>query len=94
MIYAKKTLATDPRWKGRAITIGLTPVGSYKQTREAIPVPDDVVLCNGCNRNIAETEPKEGYLIYLSLRDLEHDQPYDVYCPECTARSFPKAEKV
>lgn len=92
-VYKKKTLVTDPRFSGRVVTImGMDSVDN-------IHIPDAVVLCNGCNRNIAEAEVvngeiPSGYLIYLGKRELKADAPYDIYCPSCTNSYFPKAEAV
>ena len=84
-VYKKLTKTTDERFAGRGIGI-FTP---GEQT--SIPVPDNVVLCNGCNNNIAETEEKEGYLVYLGKRELDKDQPYDFFCPKCVKQYFPGA---
>lgn len=86
--YKKKVLATDPRFAGRAAVI--SGAGMYSR----IPIPDTVVLCDGCNANIHDMELREGYLIYMSKRELTKDQPYDFYCPSCTRRYFPKAVEV
>lgn len=88
MIYAKKVSTDDSRFTGRSTKI-FTP-----NSLDIIPVPDNVVLCNGCNANMAETETKEGYLIYLGKRELAKDQPYDFYCYRCTRTYFPKAQYV
>jgi len=85
MVYAKKVKATDPRFKDRAI--GIYSSGSASE----IPVPDTVVLCNGCNKNIY---PDAGYLIYLGKKELDSDHPYDFYCENCKRRNFPKAKEV
>lgn len=96
-VYIKKTLVTSPRFRNRATTI---ISGDSEVTRmNSIPVPDNVVLCNGCNHNLCEAEVVEGeipfgYLVYLGKRELNGDQPYDIYCPNCTKRYFPKAIEV
>jgi len=82
MVYTKKILTTDPRFKGRAVTL-LSP-----ENKTVIPVPDSVILCNGCNKNIY---PDTGYLIYLDKGELTADLPYDIYCEDCRKRYFPKA---
>ena len=100
-VYAKKTLVTDPIFGNRGISVlsaghddlGNTATGSY------IPVPDDVVLCNGCNGNlcseyVVDGEIPFGYLIYLGKRELEHNQYYDIYCKDCLTKYFPKAIEV
>lgn len=83
-IYAKKVQSTDPRFHDRT-GIVTTGRGLGGET-VVIPIPDDVILCNGCNRNMAK-----GYLVYLGKRELRLDQPYDIYCPECLRKYFPKA---
>ena len=81
-VYKKLTKTTDERFAGRGIGI-FTPV---EQT--SIPIPDSVVLCDGCNVNVY---PDDGYLIYLGKEELNKDQPYDFYCLECSKEYFPKA---
>ena len=80
MVYTKKVQSTDPRFHNRE-TMTASAGGI-----DRIPIPDNVVLCNGCNRNVAE-----GYLVYLGKRELKLDQPYDIYCPGCLRKYFPKA---
>lgn len=84
-VYAKKVSTGDKRFAGRQIQIISTEAYS------AIPIPDSEVLCNGCNKNVAEEEEKSGFLIYLSKRELDKDQPYDLYCGSCRQSYFPKA---
>jgi len=79
-IHAKKVKSDNPRFQGRE-TIIMTASEATK-----IPIPDDVVLCNGCNRNV-----EEGYLVYLGKRELKADQPYDIFCSNCLHKYFPKA---
>jgi len=86
-VYIKEVSTGDRRFQGRSI--GIYTADSISN----IPVPDNVVLCDGCNVNIAETEEKKGYLVYLDKRELAKDQPYDFYCGECVRRYFPKAQK-
>jgi hypothetical protein len=86
-IYAKKTDRNNPIFKDRAtLLIGLNGRSAEMQR---IPIPDDVTLCNGCNENI-----ETGYLLYLSLSDLNHDRSYDFYCEDCLKKYFPKAKVV
>ena len=87
MVYAKKVQSTDPRFKDRDVI--LTPLEEYVPS--VIPVPDTVVPCNGCNKNIY---PDPGYLIYLGKRELDQDLLYDFYCEDCIKRCFPQAEVV
>lgn len=82
-VYAKKVTSADPIFRGRSIQI----YGAEETS--VIPVPDDVVLCNGCNENKAE-----GYLIYLGKRELKADRAYDFYCEHCLKSYFPKHEVV
>ena len=91
--YAKKTLVTSPRFGNRATTI-ISLAGV-----DRIPVPDNMVICNGCNRNLCEAEVIDGeipfgYLVYLDKHELNADHPYDIYCEACTKRYFPKAVEV
>ena len=81
-VYKKLTKTTDPRFGNRSIDIFTPMEGS------SIPVPDNVVLCDGCNENIY---PEDGYLVYLGKRELDKDLPYDFYCPKCVKEYFPKA---
>ena len=80
--YKKLVKTTDPRFGGRGIGI-FTP-----KEQTSIPVPDTVVLCDGCNEN---QYPKDGYLVYLSKKELDKDLPYDFYCSNCVKEYFPKA---
>jgi len=108
MVYAKKTLVTDPRFTGRIQTIASLPdngdlekalSGDFSEATivSQTRIPDILVLCNGCNRNISEMDNDiipYGYLIYLGKRELKADRPYDIYCPSCTKQYFPKAEVI
>ena len=85
MIYAKKVETTDSRFKDRNIIL------TSSEHENVIPVPDTVVLCNSCNRNIY---PDAGYLVYLDKQDLADDLPYDFYCEDCTKKYFPKRKEV
>jgi len=79
-VYAKPIKSSDTRFRGGETVI--TAPGSESR----IPVPDSVVLCNGCNQSVSE-----GYLVYLDKRELKADQPYDIYCRNCLKKYFPKA---
>lgn len=83
-VYKKLVSSTNPRFTGRKVEI-FTPEG---QSSIPVPVPDTVVLCNGCNQNI---HPNDGYLIYLGKEELDKDLPYDFYCSSCVNESFPDA---
>ena len=79
-VYAKRVLSSNPRFNNREIVIAAPGI------ENRIPVPNDVVLCNGCNDNITE-----GYLVYLGKRELTRDEPYDIFCFGCLKKYFPKA---
>ena len=94
MIYKKKVSAWDRRWKDRRVQI-LGFDGRKLIYRTEIDVPDDAVICNGCNENLFdEKEEKFGWLIYLSKEDVKNDTPYDLYCEQCVQKYFPKAKEV
>ena len=78
-VYAKKVQSSHPTFQNRETVI------ASKDDVTVIPVPDNVTLCNGCNRNI-----DEGYLVYLGKRELKANQPYDYYCKDCIESYFPK----
>jgi len=81
-VYKRLVKTTDQRFGNRSINI-------YTSKEAAsIPVPDTIVLCDGCNENIY---PKDGYLIYLGKRELNKDLPYDFYCSNCANKYFPDA---
>lgn len=84
-VYIKKVSSTAPRFTGRQIEIFV------KDSQSSISVPDSVVLCDGCNKNIY---PGDGYLVYLGKRELAKDLPYDFYCGCCVRVYFPKAKDV
>lgn len=81
-VYKKLVKTTDPRFAGRTTQI-IAPV-----EQSSISVPDNVVVCDGCNVNIY---PDDGYLVYLGKEELDKDLPYDFYCPKCVKEYFPKA---
>ena len=85
-VYAKKVQTTDPRFSGR-VNLVIGDVGAGPVALSEIPVPDNVVLCNGCNRNL-HPDPGYGYLVYLGKRQLQADAPYDIYCESCLKRYF------
>ena len=82
-VYAKKVKTTDSRFSGRSIVI--TSVDGQQVQRYSTPIPDSVVICNGCNNDIY---PNEGYLIYLGKNQLDADAPYDIYCESCLKEYF------
>ncbi|GAI37750.1 unnamed protein product, partial [marine sediment metagenome] len=81
-VYKKLVKTTDKRFAGRTTQI-IAPV---EQT--SISVPDNIVLCNGCNQN---QYPDDGYLVYLDKEALDKDLPYDFYCSPCVTEYFPRA---
>jgi hypothetical protein len=83
MVFKKRTATTDKIFEDREIHI----IASREDIAK-IPVGNDVVLCNGCNNNIY---PDEGWLVYLTRRELAKNQPYDFYCITCINKYFPKA---
>ena len=84
-VYAKKVSTSDPRFSGRINTI--MGINDNKVSLSRIPIPDNVVLCNGCNQNL-HPDPGYGYLVYLGKRELSADHPYDIYCESCLKRYF------
>lgn len=89
VIYIKRVSTKDPRFSGRKIEVVASAIGTTLGNQ--ITVPDAVVLCNGCNKNIY---PEDGYLIYLGKRELDKDWPYDFYCERCVKEYFPGAKEV
>lgn len=83
-VYAKPIQTTARRFGERESTI-ITTGEEYH-----MPIPDNIVLCNGCNSNIHDTKEQKGYLVYLGKRELKVDQPYDIYCLNCLTKYFPK----
>lgn len=79
-VYARKVTSDHSTFQNREIVI------TVGDGIDRICVPDDVTLCNGCNQNIAE-----GYLVYLSKKDLKANQPYDYYCAHCLKCYFKQA---
>ncbi len=92
MIYTKRVETTDERFQGRVIHL-CTPSAADGHAIEvaAIEIPDEEVICNGCNGNV---HPGVGFLVYLGKRELKADTPYDFYCGSCVTKYFPKAEEV
>lgn len=89
-VMFKKVTTSDPRFHNKAIRI------ISEDEEVSIPVPDDVVLCGGCNENIHDPEKDEciGYLIYTSKQGVQQDAPYDVFCESCFKEFFPKAMEI
>jgi len=84
-VYVREVSSVEPRFQGRSITI----TGESLVT--TIPVPNTVVLCNGCNQNIY---PNNTYLVYLSKNDVKMDRPYDCYCWDCIQKHWKKNVKM
>ena len=74
---------TDPMFGGRGVTI-LSGNSYPLELQSYTPVPDDVVLCNGCNMNLY---PQECDAVYIDGR------LHDVYCAGCRERYFPDARE-
>ena len=82
-----RTLSTtDPMFRGRVCNIvdvrkvGILPGVTHCITM--IPVPDNMVLCNGCNQN---QHPGTVEAVYFD------GQLHDVYCTPCREQYFPQA---
>jgi len=80
-VYVRKVSTTDPRFSDREVTIASFGGTVISRT----PIPDNVVLCNGCNENLY---PDNGYLVYFGKDELKDDHPYDIYCESCLKRYF------
>ena len=91
-VYAKLVNPNSLVFRNRVSSI--TSVG--RGIRETIytPVPDNIVLCDGCNHNMTETPEAPLYMVYLGKHELKEDRPHDSYCEPCLRRYFPKAIKV
>jgi len=85
VIFIRRVSTKDPRFRGRSILL------DFREGPEIILVPDEDVVCNGCNRNIY---PDDGFLVYLDKWALKNDLPYDIYCESCVKRYFRKAREV
>ena len=53
-----------------------------------IPIPDDDVLCNGCNDNIY---PENGWM--MEYKDGDKWRTYDIYCFDCRDKYFKDSRK-
>ena len=75
--------STHPMFRDRATTISsVSPRGALDVER--IPVPDIVVLCDGCNQN---QYPNSVDAVFID------GQLYDVFCTSCRVRYFPGAKE-
>jgi len=72
----------DYAYKNREVTI------QSDDSITTIPVPDDHVLCNGCNTNIY---PENSWL--MEYKDGDKWFTYDIYCFECRDKYFPNSKK-
>ena len=85
MIYARRTTKENPMFKGRVNSITSLDEDWKPVEKQEWAIPDSLVLCNGCNQDIAE-----GYLIFLDKAHLKANQCYDIYCEKCMREFFPK----
>ena len=103
---------TDKEEYWRAVLVSTKDIAYRNRTVDiisekdsvSIPIPDDEVLCNGCNDNI---HPENGWLMEykdtdgISLPaskgeegwDEEGWKTYDIYCETCQEKYFPDAQK-
>ncbi len=59
--------------------------------------PDNTILCNRCNCNLADqaSNPKGTvYLLYVDKNHVKTNIPHDVYCEACLNSDYPKAKIV
>ena len=54
----------------------------------SIPIPDDEVICNGCNKNIY---PDNGWM--MEYKDGDKWYTYDIYCFDCQEDKFKESKK-
>jgi len=60
-------------------------------------VPDGVIVCNGCNGNMADLGANPSgtvYVLYIDKAHLKANIPHDVYCESCLKSGFPGAKIV
>jgi len=88
-VYAKKTTNKNPIFHNRVNSIATMDENWRVELKVEIPIPDSLVLCNGCNENIPD-----GFLVYLDKTHLKNNQCYDIYCEKCLKEYFPKAQIV
>ena len=56
--------------------------------------PGGVILCTGCNCNLADRAVNSAGIISVIYADriqLRVNRQFDVYCRDCATRTFPKA---
>ena len=59
--------------------------------------PDNAILCNGCGCNLADPDENKtdtAFLIYTDKKNVDENQPYDVYCEACNDRLWSRAKLV
>ena len=69
-VYLKKISTKADIFKNKRIEIFSTDYSNI------INVPDNIVICNGCNQNIY---PEDGVMVYIDKEHLDQDLPYDIY---------------
>jgi hypothetical protein len=89
VFYKVVPTVNNPEFKGRSIGVGSFDNETINIT--SIPVPDEDVICNGCNGNIY---PEPANQIFLSRLDVKNNHVYDVYCDKCRNEYFPKAVQI
>ena len=73
----------DPMFKGRGVRLYSGSSFDSLTLTQAIGVPDDVILCNGCNKNLYDSEELLGLYVNGHL--------HDTYCRQCLTRWWPDA---
>ena len=78
-----RTISTShPMFQNRNTKIySMESKGSMKLQSQT-PIPDEVVLCDGCNSNL---HPGDCDAVYID------GELYDVYCQQCRKSYFPQA---
>lgn len=51
--------------------------------------PDGVIVCDSCNRNLAEHPLETVYVIYSDKNQVKNNAPHGIYCENCLS-GFPK----
>jgi len=78
----KVLLTQDPMFQSRVNRMYGGDSFDALQLISAVPMPDSLVICNGCNENLY---PGECCGIYIN------DHLYDVYCDSCRQKYFEQA---
>lgn len=79
-VYARKIETTDDIFKNKQIVVSSFDAEGNEDILHSNSLPDNIVLCNGCNGNIY---PEYGFMVYLDEEQLRQNQPYDVYHEDC-----------